>query len=188
MSSNQNTKEKLTAILEGCKQGHRHCQKMLYEQFYSYAMSICMRYGHGYDHAVEIVNDGFLKVFTKLEMYNPEKSFKAWVRRIMINSAVDHYRKEIKHGSNHQDIDQYHQVSSNETVIDKMAFDDIIHQIQQLSPSYRAVFNLYVIDGYKHEEIGEMLNISIGTSKSNLSRARLQLRVALKKTSTDELA
>ncbi len=188
MSSNQNTNQELTTILEGCKQGKRHFQKMLYEHFYGYAMSICLRYGQGYDHAVEIVNDGFLKVFTKLDMYNSQKSFKAWLRRIMINSAVDHYRKEIKHESGHQSIEGLNKASARENVLDKMAFDEVVHQIQLLPPSYRAVFNLFVFEGFKHEEIGKMLNISEGTSKSNLSRARAHLQRALGKIYNDELA
>lgn len=188
MSSNQNKHVDLPALIDGCKKGHRQFQKLLYEQYYSYAMSICMRHGNGYENAVEIVNDGFLKVFTKLEMYNPKKSFKAWVRRIMINSAIDHYRKELKHRSNHYDINKFDQVSVKETAIDKMAFDEVVFQIQRLSPSYRAVFNLYVFEGFKHEEIGAMLNISAGTSKSNLSRARSLLQTALRKNYKDELA
>lgn len=147
-----------------------------------------MRYGNGYDHAVEIVNDGFLKVFTKLEMYNTQKSFKAWLRRIMINSAVDHYRREVKHGAGRQNIDDFDQPSGRENALDKIAFDEVLHQIQLLPPSYRAVFNLFVFDGFKHEEIGAMLNISTGTSKSNLSRARAHLQNALEKIYKDELA
>lgn len=134
-----------------------------------------------------MVNDGFLKVFTKLGMYNPEKSFKGWIRRIMINSAIDHYRKEQKH-KGLANVEHYDAASFTPTVIQKMSYDEVIVQIQQLSPAYRAVFNLYVIDGYKHQEIGEMLNISVGTSKSNLSRARTQLKKALTQVHKDEFA
>jgi RNA polymerase sigma-70 factor (ECF subfamily) len=179
---------KLATIIDGCLKGERQYQKQLYELFYGYAMSICLRYSQRHEHAVEIANDGFLKVFTKLDMYNPNRSFKAWLRRIMINTSVDHYRKEVKHVANHQDIEQHTQISNNETVLDQMAFDQVLSQIQLLSPSYRTVFNLYVIDGYKHEEIATMLGISVGTSKSNLSRARIQLQNALKKIYRDELA
>ncbi len=188
MSSNQDVNTDLKSLLEDCKQGKRYSQKLLYQQYYGYAMSICLRYGHGYENAVEIVNDGFLKVFTKISMYNPDKSFRAWMRRIMINTAVDHYRKESKHQLNRYDVSDYDQPSNQENAIDKMAFDEVIQEIQQLSPSYRTVFNLYVMDGFKHEEIGEMLGISVGTSKSNLSRARAQLQKALRKKYKDELA
>ncbi len=150
-------------------------------------MAICLRYTDNYQQAVEIANDGFLKVFTKLDMYNQSKSFRGWLRRIMINSSIDHYRKEQKHNGldnvEHQNIK-----SPVPTAVDKMSYDEVIRQIQQLTPAYRAVFNLYAVDGYSHKEISQMLNISIGTSKSNLSRARKHLQDALSKIYKDELA
>ena len=150
-------------------------------------MAICLRYSDHYQQAVEIVNDGFLKVFTKLDKYNTNKSFKGWVRRIMINSAIDHFRKEKKYAAT-DSIDNHETASFEPTAVQNLSYDEVIQQIQKLSPSYRAVFNLYVIDGYKHHEISEILNISIGTSKSNLSRARSLLQRALLKTYKDELA
>jgi len=187
VSTKPKSQQSLDILITACKKGERRYQQLLYQRYYSFAMSICLRYSNNYNQAVEIVNDGFLKVFTKLAMYNPQKSFKGWVRRIMINSAIDHYRKEQKH-SGLNALDNNDAVSVAPTVIQQMSFDDIIHQIQLLSPSYRAVFNLYVIDGYKHQEIGELLNITVGTSKSNLSRARMHLQKALKKVYKDELA
>ena len=150
-------------------------------------MAICLRYSDNYQQAVEIVNDGFLKVFTKLDKYNTNKSFKGWVRRIMINSAIDHFRKEQKYAGT-DSIDNHETASFAPTAVQNLSYDEVIQQIQKLSPSYRAVFNLYVIDGYKHHEISEILNISIGTSKSNLSRARSLLQRALLNTYKDELA
>ncbi len=186
MSARQNNQQDLSVLIRGCKKGNRRSQQLLYQQYYGLAMAICLRYCNNYDRAVEVVNDGFLKIFTKLDKYNPDKSFKGWVRRIMINSAIDHYRKEQKHTAlNTQE--HYEAASFAPTVIQKMTYDEMIHQIQLLSPSYRAVFNMYVIDGYKHQEISELLKISIGTSKSNLSRARKQLQKALKKVYRDEL-
>jgi RNA polymerase sigma-70 factor (ECF subfamily) len=150
-------------------------------------MAICLRYCNNYQQAVEIVNEGFLKIFIKLKLYNTQKSFKGWIRRIMINCAIDHYRREQKHfGMN--DVEHVNSVSQEPSPLQKMHYDELIQQIQLLSPSYRAVFNLYVIDGYSHLEIGELLNISVGTSKSNLSRARKQLQKALSKVYKDELA
>ena len=150
-------------------------------------MAICLRYSDDYEQAVEVVNDGFLKVFTKLHKYNTKMSFKGWIRRIMINSAIDHYRKERKH-LGHDSTDHYQAASYAPSIEQKMSYDEVIQQIQQLSPSYRTVFNLYVIDGYKHHEISKILNISEGTSKSNLSRARALLQKALIKLYKDELA
>jgi RNA polymerase sigma-70 factor (ECF subfamily) len=150
-------------------------------------MAICLRYCDSYDQAVEVVNDGFLKVFTKLEMYNKDKSFKGWLRRIMVNSSIDQFRREQKHRGL-DNIESQHALSSMPSAENKISYDEVIYQIQLLSPAYRAVFNLYAIDGYTHQEIGKMLNISVGTSKSNLSRARSQLQKALKKTYKDEFA
>jgi RNA polymerase sigma-70 factor (ECF subfamily) len=187
VSAKQKNPQDLGSLITGCKKGNRRSQQLLYRQYYGFAMAICLRYSSNYERAVEVVNDGFLKIFTKLDMYNPEKSFKGWIRRIMINSAIDHYRKEQKHtGLN--SIEYYEAATFAPTVIQKMTYDEVIHQIQLLSPSYRAVFNLYVIDGYKHLEISKSLNISVGTSKSNLSRARMQLQKALKKIYKDEFA
>jgi RNA polymerase sigma-70 factor (ECF subfamily) len=150
-------------------------------------MAIGLRYCKNYDQAVEVVNDGFLKVFTKLEMYNTGKSFKGWLRRIMINSSIDHYRKERKH-QGMDDIESQNITSSMPSAVENISYDEVIKQIQSLTPAYRAVFNLYAIDGYTHQEIGDMLGISTGTSKSNLSRARKHLQNALTKLYRDELA
>jgi len=185
VSARQNNHLDLSVLIAGCKNGNRRSQRLLYEQHYGFAMAICLRYSDDYDRAVEVVNDGFLKIFTKLDMYSPDRSFKGWIRRIMINSAIDHYRKEQKH--THLNTPEYYEAASfAPSVIQRMTYDEMIHQIQLLSPSYRAVFNMYVIDGYKHQEISELLRISIGTSKSNLSRARTQLQKALKKVYKDE--
>jgi RNA polymerase sigma-70 factor (ECF subfamily) len=124
------------------------------------------------------VNDGFMKVFGKIDQYHSDSSFKGWIRKIMINAAIDQYRKELKH--QHQEPVEM----ANKAFIEPQAVTDLSHEeliglVQKLSPAYRAVFNLYVIDGHTHEEIGKMLNISTGTSKSNLLKARENLRSML---------
>lgn len=187
MSLPQNNQPTLSELILGCIEGNRRSQKLLYQQFYGLAMSICLRYCGNYDQAVEVVNDGFLKVFTKLEMYNMKRSFKGWLRRIMINSAIDHYRKEQKHRGL-DNIESQNTMSMMPSAVEKISYDEVVHQIQLLSPSYRAVFNLYAIDGYSHQEISDKLGISVGTSKSNLSRARKQLQKALNKIYRDEFA
>jgi RNA polymerase sigma-70 factor (ECF subfamily) len=187
VSAKINNHKPLDDLISGCLQGHRKSQELLYQQFYGFSMAICLRYSNNYDAAVEVVNDGFLKVFTKLKMYSSNKSFKGWIRRIMINSAIDHYRKEQKHAVM-DSIEHYEAASFAPSAVQKMYYDEVIKEIQKLSPSYRAVFNLYVVDGYKHHEISHMLNISEGTSKSNLSRARKLLQKALIKVYKDEFA
>ena len=124
---------------------------------------------------MEIVNDGFMKIFRKLDKYSPGLSFKGWLRKVMINSAIDYYRRNEKHYHS-LDISHGKYETSGETILDKLSEQDIIEAIQRLPPSYRMVFNLYVIEGYKHEEIANQLNISVGTSKSNLAIARNKLQ------------
>jgi RNA polymerase sigma-70 factor (ECF subfamily) len=166
-------------LLQGCRKNDRESQRLLYQHYYAYAISICIRYSHSIEEAKEIVNDGFLKVFKKIDQYEKEPSFKAWLRRIMINTAIDHYRKELKHYY-HQDIEAQPELETNEgNGLNQLSHEELIGLIQQLSPAYRTVFNLYVIDGYTHQEIAELLNISDGTSKSNLMKARAKLRKAL---------
>ena len=140
-------------------------------------MGICLRYSKTRDEAIEIVNDGFMKVFTKLDKYSKGLSFKGWVRKIMIHAAIDYYRRNEKHYHN-LDISyaQYQDDPSIETILDKLSAEEILKAVQTLPPSYRMVFNLHAIEGFNHEEIAGQLNISVGTSKSNLSIARDKLK------------
>jgi RNA polymerase sigma factor (sigma-70 family) len=162
-------------LIQGCKRNDRDSQRLLYQHYYSYALSICVRYSRNVAEAKEVVNDGFMKVFGKIDQYNQESSFKGWIRKIMINASIDQYRKELKHQQ--QDPVEF----ANSAFIQPQAITDLSNEelvglVQKLSPAYRAVFNLYVMDGYTHEEIGKMLKISAGTSKSNLLKARENLR------------
>jgi RNA polymerase sigma factor (sigma-70 family) len=165
--------------------GERASQKKLYQLYYGYAMSICLRYSRTKEEAVEILNDGFLKVFTKIGKYDPSRSFKGWLRRILINTAVDAYRQNHKHYYA-EDISVLEHEVVEGTVLDQMNYEALTQMIQQLSPAYRTVFNLYVIDGFTHEEIAGQLHISVGTSKSNLSKARANLQSRIKKIIPDE--
>ena len=174
----------LQELLDGCMKRNRRSQELLYKQFYGYAMGVCLRYSKSKEEAKEILNDGFFKVFTKLESFDSNRSFKIWLARVMINTALDHYRQEVK-----RDIFEHAEagedVSVDENVISKLAYEELVGLIQQLTPAYRLVFSLYVIDGYTHEEIAEQLKISTGASKSNLSRAREKLREMLSKVNID---
>ncbi|MBL6449025.1 sigma-70 family RNA polymerase sigma factor [Fulvivirga sp. 29W222] len=167
-------------LIEGCKSKNRESQRMLYKHYYGYAMSICVRYAQDHEEAREILNDAFMKVFAKIDMYDSKRSFKGWLRRIMINTAIDHFRANKKHYY-HADITEGHDQQVSVDVIDDMSHNDILELVQRLSPMYRTVFSLYVIDGYNHEEIAKQLGISVGTSKSNLSKARANLRKMLMK-------
>ena len=167
-------------LIQGCMKGDRESQKMLYKHYYGYAMSVCIRYAHSMEEAQEIMNDGFLKVFTKINQYDPKRSFKGWMRRIMINTAIDYFRSN-KHHYNHQEIEVAKGEQEKEDVLRDLSYNEIIALVQKLSPGYRTVFSLYVIEGYSHEEIADKLGINVGTSKSNLSKARANLRSMLAK-------
>lgn len=154
--------------------------------FYGFATAICMRYCNTKDEAMEVVNDGFLKLYKDLQYFNAayenyEASLKGWIKKIMINTAIDHFRKNNQHYLTSEVNDaQLEIMDTQETSINKMSYKEIMEMIQRLSPVYRTVFNLHVIDGFKHEEIAEQLNISVGTSKSNLSKARINIQKMLK--------
>ena len=148
-------------------------------------MAICDLYANKQEDSVEILNDGFLKIFKELHRYSPAyadvvSSFKGWLRKIMVYTAIDHFRKNQKHQMVTQLENVVYQMATvSEDAIEKLSYEEIIRAIQDLSPAYRTVFNLFVIEGLSHEEIGNQLGVSIGTSKSNLSKARKQLQKIL---------
>ena len=177
--------EELTYHVGACALNKRESQKLIYNSFYGYAMAICDRYTSNEEDVVEILNDGFLKVFKEIHHYSPAyadvvSSFKGWLRKIMVYTAIDHFRKYHKHKMV-MDLDQVvMQVPSRgEDAVDKLSYEEIIRGIQELSPGYRTVLNLFIIEGLSHDEIAEQLGISTGTSKSNLSKARRQLQKIL---------
>lgn len=179
----------LAELLAGCRRNNSKSQELLYDQFYRYAMTICLRYAPTPEEAMDVLNDSFMKVFTKLDQYNPELPFKAWLRQILINTALDQYRQTARHHY-HDDIDQ---VADQVVVLaadtySQIAYEELLAVIGQLTAGYRLVFNLYVIDGYSHEEIADQLNISVSTSRSNLTRARENLRAMLQKKNHNEHA
>ncbi|MVM39525.1 sigma-70 family RNA polymerase sigma factor [Spirosoma sp. HMF3257] len=178
----------LTDILAGCLRNHRKSQELLYRQFYGYAMSVCLRYAPTREGALEVLNDGFLKVFTRLDQYDSSQPFKGWLRRILINAAIDHYRQEVRH--QHDDVEKAEQVAVSGTAdaFSQLSHEELLGFVQRLSPAYRLVFNLYVMEGFTHEEIAGQLGISVGASKSNLARARENLRQLLKHINYDEYA
>tara|TARA_R110001592_G_C13171168_1_gene749851 strand:+ start:2194 stop:2769 length:576 start_codon:yes stop_codon:yes gene_type:complete len=173
--------EKLLELtINGCKDNDRQSQKELYSNFYGYAMSICLRYTGSEADALEVLNDGFLKVFTHIEKFDISKPFKPWLRRIMVNASIDHIKKNLKH-THMADITEANVHQSVEEAPDhNLNYEEILLKIGQLSPAYRAVFNLYVIDGYKHQEIAQQLGITESTSKANLTRAKAILRSMLR--------
>lgn len=172
----------LKKILKGCRKRQRDSQRDLYRMYYAYGMSIALRYSGSRDQAVVILNDAFIKVFDSIHKYDLKRPFEPWLRKIIVNTAIDHYHREKKYDKefiNPELLDK--NLEDKEAIISGISYDEIVEMIRRLSPAYRAVFNLHVIEGYSHEEIAEMLGISIGTSKSNLAKAKRNLRVILEK-------
>ena len=150
-------------------------------------MTLCLRYTRNEEDAKEILQDGFLKIFNELSSFkilyeDMTGSLKAWTRQIMIYTAIDHFRKNNKYRYYLKVEETALQLEDRgESIIDKLSYEEIINKVQHLSPVYRTVFNLYVIDGYKHEEIAKKLHISVGTSKSNLAKARINIQKMFQK-------
>lgn len=168
----------LQQLIAGCLQHSRKDQKLLYKAFYGFAMSICLRYAGNRYEAAEIMNQGFLKVFTNLHKYDTGRPFIAWVGRIMMNTSVDYYRSNLKLSLT-DDLDAAEDIGHNDLPDQKLKYDDLISMVQQLPNAYRTVFNLFAIEGFSHEEIASQLNISTGTSKSNLFKAREKLKIMI---------
>jgi RNA polymerase sigma-70 factor (ECF subfamily) len=150
-------------------------QRELYDRFAPKMYGVCLRYAGNAEEAEDILQEGFIKVFNKIGSFRSEGSFEGWIRRIFVNTAIEHYRKKIYL----QPITDYEESTVEGkylSVLDNLAEKDIIQLVQQLSPGYRTVFNMYVVEGYTHRQIAEILGISEGTSKSQLSRAKLILQ------------
>ncbi len=173
----QNTEINTAKFLNGDSKSH----ELLYKYFAPKMYGICLRFAGNGMEADDILQDGFIKVFTKLKEFRNEGSLEGWIRRTIINTAINQYRKNSRY-SKIQDIDDLEvPITNEESVHDKLSKEELVKLIQELPNGYRTVFNLNVIEGYTHKEIGKMLNISDNTSKSQLTRARsiLQKKVLL---------
>ncbi|HET7898234.1 MAG TPA: RNA polymerase sigma factor [Flavisolibacter sp.] len=168
-ASNQSYNER--DLIEGCIRGDRKMQRELYERFAPKMYGVCLRYAGNAEEAEDILQEGFIKVFRKISSYRGEGSFEGWIRRIFVNTAIEYYRKKtyLQPITEHEENTVEGKYLS---VLDNLAEKDIIKLVQQLSPGYRTVFNMYVVEGYTHKQIADLLGISEGTSKSQLSRAK----------------
>ena len=153
----------------------RWAQQQLYEQYYGKMMGLCLRYAGSRDEALDLLHEGFIKVFQNIHRYKPGTSLPAWIRTIIVNTCIDYYRKAIRRRT--EDINEAVYISNDEPdVLSNLTEKEILEAVQQLSPAYRAVFNLYVVEGYSHKEIGDALQITESTSRSNLVKARTKLQ------------
>ncbi len=166
-------------LLEGCRKGKRKHQKKLYEKYYAYGIGVCYRYAVNKEDALEILNDSFMKVFRHISSYDEEQAFLPWFRKIIINTALDHFKstKKAKDTLQTEAVDV--EVFDTET-LDRLDFNDLLGLLNELPGMYRLIFNLYEMEGYSHDEIGEKLGISASTSRSNLTRAKRILRLRYK--------
>lgn len=171
----------LMEVIEGCLKGKESAMKKFYEHFQGFALSVCMSYCENRDDALEVMNDGFLKVFKSLDKIENIERIKPWLRRIMINVAIDHFRKNIKNQTTQLPENIIEPNFGDTSVYAKLSSEDIMEAVQSLPTNYRLVFNLYAVEGYSHKEIGEMLKMAESTSRANLSLANGLLREKLRK-------
>jgi len=175
-------------MLAGCRKNDRSSQKELYQLLKGYAMKIYYRYQSHAEQVEEVVNEGFTKLFKNIHQFDENRhadisiALKGWFKRILINTCIDYYRKNASYINGQVLTEEAEKISDHgENGLDMLSYKEIILAIRELSPAYRTVFNLFVIEGLTHEEIGAQLGISIGASKSNLSKARENLRKILTK-------
>ncbi|MFC2097420.1 RNA polymerase sigma factor [Bacteroidota bacterium] len=167
--------EKIVDILRGCKAGNRMAQEKLYNTFSAKLFGVCLRYTKDITEAEDVLQDGFLKIYNNISQYREKGSFEGWMRKIIINTALERYRKQnllfpVSEIYESNDFIKY------DNLISDISANELLKIIQQLPPRYKLVFNLYAIEGYKHKEVAEKLGITTGTSKSNLARARYILQ------------
>jgi RNA polymerase sigma factor (sigma-70 family) len=167
-------------LIKGCIAGDRRMQEELYRRFASKMYAVCLRYANNADDAQDLLQEGFIKVYRNLHRFRAEGSFEGWIRRVFVNTSIEHFRKKSTKMLMVTDKEESNIEDADITALQRLAEKDIINIIQELSPGYRTVFNLYVVEGYSHKEIGDLLGISEGTSKSQLARAKgvLQKKIA----------
>lgn len=168
--------QNIEKIVKDCIAGDINAQKQLYLLFQKKMFGLCLRYSKDYTEAEDIAQNGFLKVFENIKQCRDILNIENWIKKIMINTALMHYRKKKEKLYVVDDLQYLNDDINSDDIISNISAKELLDMIRGLSPKYKTVFNLYAIDGYKHEEISKMLDISIGTSKSNLSRARMILK------------
>ena len=164
-----------TDLIQGCIADNRHMQEQLYQRFSPKMFAVCLRYAATMDDAKDLLQEGFIKIFNNLAKYRGDGSFEGWIRRIFVNTCIEHFRKK----ANLYNVSEVQETTVEDkewNVLDRLAEQDIMNMIHDLSPGYRTVFNMHVIEGFSHKEIAEILGINEGTSKSQLARAKVVLQ------------
>jgi RNA polymerase sigma factor (sigma-70 family) len=179
------------ALVKGCLANDPRSQQRVHELFYGKMLAVCLRYTKNMDHAKDILQDGFIKVFRSMDRFDHAGSFEGWIRRIMVNTAIDHFRQSKNAYlllGQERSIEDFADADEEDVRADETAEElfelkptDVINAMQKLTPAYRTVFNLYVFEEMAHKDIAEALGINIGTSKSNLAKAKANLKKILRK-------
>jgi RNA polymerase sigma factor (sigma-70 family) len=165
-------------LISACVRQERWAQKKLYEDHYSNMMTVCLRYTSNENDALDLMHEGFIKIFINIHKYQPDTALLAWMRRIMVNNCIDYYRKMSRRRT--EDLEHANTITSDDAdAVSQFNEQEILTAIQKLPMTYRTVFNLYVIEGFSHKEIGEKLGITESTSRSNLVKARHKLKAFL---------
>jgi RNA polymerase sigma factor (sigma-70 family) len=167
-------------IISGCLRHNRKAQQMLWNQYSGFLLAVCMRYAADRPEAEDMLQEAFIRIYFNLGDYTGTGSFKGWLRKVTVNSAITYYNKNLRH-KHHIDIDDYVSTETGTAGFEEDFYtaEDLYRVLGELSPGYRMVFNLYTLEGYKHHEIADMLGIDVNTSKSQYSRARAVLRKKL---------
>jgi RNA polymerase sigma-70 factor (ECF subfamily) len=170
----------LTSVIKACIEGNKSAQRELFKRHFGFGKSICMRYTSCAEDAEEVLNEGFLKVFKNLSSYDTSQPFKAWLRTILVNTAISHLRKTQKYYDRQSYLDDDRVYSISAEIVEEITAGDILKIVQQLRPIYRTVFLLNVVDGYTLKEIADLLQINAATVRSHFARARIQLQDLLR--------
>lgn len=165
-------------VIQACVRKEEWAQQRIYEEYHQVMLGVCMRYASSENEALDILHEAYLKVFQNIHTYEAGTMLGAWIRRIMVNTSIDYYRREKRRIT--VDLEEARTMSvSSSNPISQLNIEEIMAAIQKLSPIYRSVFNLYVVDGYSHREIADQLGITESTSRSNLVKARIKLKELL---------
>lgn len=162
---------KLVELINNCKKGNRQAQEQLYRDYSRILFGICLKYSRNKTEAEDSLHDSFMTIYSKIDQFKHQGSFEGWIKRITINTVLQKYRKEEKLTVISENTEEEEEITDDTSYLD-LDLNTLLGYIQELPNKYRLTFNLYVLDGYSHKEISEMLGTSLGTSKSNLARAR----------------
>ena len=165
-------------LIAQCLKGKARYQKMLYDRFACKVYPVCYRYAKNEEDAKDILQETFIRVYSKLDTFEDKGSFEGWIRKIAVNTSIRHYQNSLRKLDD-RDIENVPEISSDDNILSELNAEDILKKISELPTGYRVVFNLYAIEGYSHKEIAEELGISEGSSRSQLTRARQHLMEAL---------